>query len=79
MGDEDEQPAAATQTAMVFGSGSFIGDALVGAMAKAGYVTEAATAASDVLAADVVVCNVYGLDPVNAKPPSRYCHARLAL
>ena len=68
MGDEDEQPAAA-QTAMVFGAGSFIGDALAAAMAKAGYQTEAATAGSDVLGADVIVCNVYGLDPVHAKPP----------
>jgi nucleoside-diphosphate-sugar epimerase len=63
MGDEDAEPVVVRKVLM-FGSTSFIGAALMETMQASGYELEAATADSNVLAADVVVCNVYGKDPV---------------
>ena len=59
----------ALQKALVFGSASFIGAALVETMRASGYEVEAGHADSDVLAADVVVCNAYGKGTVSTPAP----------
>lgn len=68
MGD-DEVETETSQKALVFGSASFIGAALVETMRAAGYEVEVGHADSDVLAADVVVCNAYGKDTVSSPAP----------
>ena len=65
MGDEAEMTDT-VQKALIFGSASFIGAALVETMEASGYEVEAGHVGSDVLAADVVVCNAYGDDPVRS-------------
>ena len=60
----------ALQKALVFGSASFIGAALVETMRASGYEVEAGHADSDVLAADVVVCNAYGKGTVSTPAPT---------
>eukprot|EP01046_Picozoa_sp_COSAG06_P015104 COSAG06_NODE_958_length_11320_cov_10.832724_1_plen_77_part_00 len=75
MGDEDAQPVVARK-ALMFGSKSFIGAALMETMQASGFELEEGTADSDVLAADVVVCNVYGKDPVRCL--HKYPYMRLS-
>ena len=57
------------QKALIFGSASLIGAALMDTMEASGYQVEAGHAHSDVLAADVVVCIAYGKDAVRSSPP----------
>ena len=65
MGDEEEM-AEIVQKALIFGSASFIGAALMETMEASGYAVEAGHAGSDALSADVVVCCAYGNDPVRS-------------
>ena len=57
------------QKALIFGSASLIGAALMETMEASGFQVEAGHADSDVLAADVVVCIAYGRDAVRNSPP----------
>lgn len=65
MGDEEEV-AQTVQKALIFGSASFIGAALMETMEASGYAVEAGHAGSDVLSADVIVCSAYGNDTVRS-------------
>ena len=75
MGGE-EVMAETLQKAVVFGSASFTGAALMEKMAAAGYDVEAGQEASDALSADVIVCNTYGNDTVRAAPYRRVVSRR---
>jgi hypothetical protein len=68
MGDEEEV-AQTVQKALIFGSASFIGAALMETMETSGYAVEAGHAGSDVLSADVIVCSAYGNDTVRSSAP----------
>ena len=60
----EEEAEVAPTKALVYASASFIGGHLCKALKAAGLEVDEATAQSDVLAADVIICSVYSKDPV---------------
>ncbi len=61
--------AETMQKALIYGSTSFIGAALMETMAASGYEVKAGDSAHDALSADVIVCNAYGNDTVRSPVP----------
>lgn len=59
----EEEAEVAPTKALVYASASFIGGHLCKALKAAGLEVDEATAQSDVLAADVIICSVYSKDP----------------
>lgn len=69
MGDEEAEAVPAK--VLVYASGTFIGGHLCTALGKAGLEVTPATVESDVLAADVVICSVYGKDPAEIEAATK--------